>query len=106
MPVVGEISPSNYCSHFSHQKETARPGYYQVYLDRYNVNVELTSTLRCAYHKYTFRKEDAKSVLVDIRRSNNTVTEWHIEKSGDKVFTGYQAGEGKSFLCDDQLCNR
>lgn len=35
---------------------------------------------------------------MDIRRSNNTVTEWHIEKSGDKVFTGYQAGEGKIFF--------
>lgn len=98
MPVVGNVSPSNYCSSFSHQRETAHPGYYQVYLDRYKVNVELTSTLRCAYHKYTFREEDDKSVLVDIRRSNNAVTDWHIEKSGDKVFTGYQAGEGKIYF--------
>lgn len=66
MPVVGDVTPSDYCSSFSHRKETARPGYYQVYLDRYKVNVELTSTLRCAYHKYTFSEEDDKSVLVDI----------------------------------------
>jgi predicted alpha-1,2-mannosidase len=98
MPVVGDVTPSDYCSSFSHRKETARPGYYQVYLDRYKVNVELTSTLRCAYHKYTFSEEDDKSVLVDIRRSNNAVTDWHIEKSGDKVFTGYQAGEGKIYF--------
>lgn len=98
MPVVGDVTPSDYCSSFNHRKETARPGYYQVYLDRYKVNVELTSTLRCAYHKYTFSEEDDKSVLVDICRSNNKVTEWHIEKSGDKVFTGYQAGEDKIYF--------
>lgn len=98
IPVVGGSSPSDYCSSFSHQNETARPGYYQVYLNRYGVNVELTSTLRCAYHKYTYRKDDDKAVLVDIRRSNNAVTEWCIEKSGEKVFTGYQAGEGKIYF--------
>lgn len=98
MPVVGEVTPSDYCSPFSHQKETARPGYYQVYLERYGVNAELTSTLRCAFHKYTFRKEDSKSLLVDIRRSNNLVKEWNIEKSGDRTFTGYQSGEGKIYF--------
>ena len=98
LPVVGKISPSDYCSPFSHENETAHPGYYQVYLIRYGVNVELTSTLRCAYHKYTYRKDDDKALLVDIRRSNNAVTEWNIEKSGEKVLTGYQAGEGKIYF--------
>lgn len=98
LPVVGKVSPSDYCSPFSHENETARPGYYQVYLSRYGVNVELTSTLRCAYHKYTYRKDDDKALLVDIRRSNNAVTEWNIEKSGEKVLTGYQAGEGKIYF--------
>lgn len=98
LPVVGKVSPSDYCSPFSHENETAHPGYYQVYLSRYGVNVELTSTLRCAYHKYTYRKDDDKALLVDIRRSNNAVTEWNIEKSGEKVLTGYQAGEGKIYF--------
>ncbi len=98
LPVVGKVSPSDYCSPFSHENETAHPGYYQVYLNRYGVNVELTSTLRCAYHKYTYRKDDDKALLVDIRRSNNAVTEWNIEKSGEKVLTGYQAGEGKIYF--------
>ena len=98
LPVVGKVSPSDYCSPFSHENETAHPGYYQVYLIRYGVNVEFTSTLRCAYHKYTYRKDDDKALLVDIRRSNNAVTEWNIEKSGEKVLTGYQAGEGKIYF--------
>lgn len=98
LPVVGDISPGDYCSAFSHTKESARPGYYQVFLERYHVNAELTSTLRCAYHKYTFRKNEEKSLLVDIRRSNNSVREWHIEKTDDNTFTGFQSGDGKIYF--------
>ena len=46
LPVTGEVTPKNYASPYSHKNESARPGYYQVYLERYGVNVELTSTLR------------------------------------------------------------
>ncbi len=98
LPVVGEVSPDDYCSPFSHDKEKASPGYYQVYLERYGINAELTSTLRCAYHRYTFRAEDEKSLLVDIRRSNNPVSDWHIEKTGENVFSGWQSGEGKIYF--------
>lgn len=98
LPVVGTIAPGNYCSGFSHEKESAHPGYYQVYLERYKVNAELTSTLRCAYHKYTFAKGDDKSLLVDIRRSNNDVRDWKIEKVDDNTFTGYQDGDGKIYF--------
>ena len=98
LPVVSEVNPSDFCSKFSHDNESARPGYYQVYLERYGVNAELTSTLRCAFHKYTFRKEDDKSLLVDIKRSNNRVREWNIEKAGEDVFTGYQDGEGRIYF--------
>lgn len=98
LPVVGTIAPGNYCSGFSHEKESAHPGYYQVYLERYKVNAELTSTLRCAYHKYTFGKGDDKSLLVDIRRSNNDVRDWKIEKVDDNTFTGYQDGDGKIYF--------
>jgi predicted alpha-1,2-mannosidase len=98
LPVVGRVSPSDYCSTFSHTNESAHPGYYQVFLDRYKVNAELTSTLRCAYHRYMFQKEDDKSLLVDIERSNNRVSEWNIEKAGTDIFTGYQNGEGKIYF--------
>ena len=33
-----------YASAFSHENETAEPGYYSVFLDRYGVKAELTST--------------------------------------------------------------
>lgn len=98
LPVVGEVAPGDYCSPFSHDNESAAPGYYQVYLQRYGVNAELTSTLRCAYHKYTFKETDDKALLVDIKRSNNAVREWDIRKADDHTFTGCQAAEGKIYF--------
>ncbi len=98
LPVTGRINPSDYASGFSHENESAHPGYYQVFLDRYRVNVELTTTLRCAFHKYTYAPEDEKKVLVDITRSNNNVREWSIEKAGSHSFCGSQWGEGKIYF--------
>ena len=63
-------------------------------MERYGVNAELTSTLRCAYHKYTFRPEDDKKVLVDITRTNNGVRDWSIQKVDDYTFSGNQDAEG------------
>lgn len=98
LPVTGEISPSDYCSEYSHRNESAHPGYYQVFLERYNVNAELTSTLRCAYHKYTFRKEDDKKLVADMMRSNNRISDWSIQKVDENTFTGSQNGEGRIYF--------
>ncbi|MGL5318654.1 MAG: GH92 family glycosyl hydrolase, partial [Bacteroidales bacterium] len=48
---------------FSKSSETASPGYYSVYLDNYDVKVELTSTERVALHKYTYKGEERKLML-------------------------------------------
>lgn len=98
LPVTGRVDPSDYASGFSHENESARPGYYQVYLERYKVNVELTTTLRCAYHRYNYSPEDEKKILVDITRSNNDIREWSIEKAGPYAFSGSQWGEGKIYF--------
>lgn len=92
MPATGRFYPDNFCSWFSHANESAHPGYYQVYLDRYHVNAELTSTLRCGFHRYTFRADDEKRLIVDITRSNNRPRTWKIEKSGANTFQGFQDG--------------
>lgn len=90
LPVAGEVNPSNFISEFSHDNEAAYPGYYQVFLKRYNINVELTSTLRCGYHKYTYTENEKKKLIVDITRSNNQVRNWSIKKIDDNSFSGFQ----------------
>ena len=98
LPVTGQITPSDYCSKYSHQNESAHPGYYQVFLERYGINAELTSTLRCAYHKYSFPAGVDKKLVADMTRSNNPVSAWKIQKTDDYTFTGFQHADGKMFF--------
>lgn len=55
-----------YKSTYSHNNETATPGYYQVFLEDHDINVELTTSQRTAYHRYTFKDGDEQSVVVDL----------------------------------------
>jgi len=101
MPVSGRrrINADDFASHFSHDREEAHPGYYRVHLDDYDIDVELTSTLRCGLHRYTYNRGDERRVIADLTRSNNNVSAWNIEKAGEKAFQGYQqTGEGKIFF--------
>ena len=75
MPINKEVDLSKdfksresipYKSSYSHENEKASPGYYQVFLEDHNVNVELTTSQRTAYHKYTFKENDEQSVVIDL----------------------------------------
>ena len=71
LTVVGDakIARSGYRSKFSHERESAKPGYYQVQLADYNINAELTSTLHCGLHQYTFPPTDSAHVIIDLSHS-------------------------------------
>jgi predicted alpha-1,2-mannosidase len=63
------LSPSElgYRSFFSHERESARPGYYSVHLDTPDVQAELTATTRCGMHRYTFGAADMRrGVMIDL----------------------------------------
>ena len=94
LPVTkaGFYRADSYASHYSHDRETARPGYYQVYLERYRVDAELTVTPRCGYHRYTFRPEDEKLLLIDITRANGRPRRREVTKVGQRAFQGRQDG--------------
>ena len=71
-----------YASAFSHENETAEPGYYSVFLDRYGVKAELTSTKRAAIHRYTFPKAEDAGFILDldysIQRQKNEQMELEV----------------------------
>ena len=90
LPATENFTADNYASAYSHKNESAHPGYYQVYLERYRVNAELTSTLRCAFHKYTFKDGQHKKLIADLSRSNERVNNWKIDQEGDHIFKGFQ----------------
>ena len=100
LPVTteGQFRPDNYCSWFSHERESAAPGYYQVWLERYQVNAELTTTLRCAYHRYTFRAGDEKMLMVDITHSNAHPRNYQVQQAANNAFSGFQDGEGRAYF--------
>jgi predicted alpha-1,2-mannosidase len=96
LPVSG--THEKFSSRFSHQYESAEPGFYSVYLEDYKVNVSLTSTLRCGYHRYAFENNTGRQILFDLGKANNRVSAWHIEQIGNAL-QGYQeAGEGRVFF--------
>lgn len=100
IPLLPVSNPGEkFGSHFSHQKERATPGFYQVYLDDYKVNVSLTSTLRCGYHRYEYEQTNDRQILFDLAKANNKVSSWTIEQDGNRAVQGYQeVGEGKIYF--------
>ena len=83
MPTSGEVNLSNgviesknsnkkinelgYSSKFSHNNEKSEPGYYQVFLEDYDINVELTTSLRSGIHKYSYSKKDNANLILDLK---------------------------------------
>lgn len=107
MPVVGKtplIAGKNddpkgtgYRSAFSHDQESAYPGYYQVRLLDYDINAELTAALRAGMHKYTYPAGSDAKMIIDmdptIHGHRHPITEIKIESdteiSGMKYTTGW-----------------
>jgi predicted alpha-1,2-mannosidase len=70
MPLSSEQSvkdiKQDYYSHFSHEDEIVSPGYHKLLLDRYDINVELTSTTRVGFHRYKYKKNTPQQVLIKL----------------------------------------
>lgn len=108
MPTVGEqtYNPQDftkqnlpYASAFSHQNETAEPGYYSVFLDRYGVKAEMTSTKRAALHRFTFPESDKSGFILDldysIQRQKNL--DMQVEVVSDTEIRGHKLTEYWAF---------
>lgn len=94
MPVTGSATstdPSQYASGFSHQAETAHPGYYSVDLARYGVHAELTATDRTAWERYTFPSADSGTLLINLADGQNSTTGAQINVVGPDTVEGYQS---------------
>lgn len=61
-----EIIDDGYRSRFSHDNETASPGYYAVFLEDYKIKAELTTTPRAGFHRYTFPKAEEAGIIIDL----------------------------------------
>jgi predicted alpha-1,2-mannosidase len=70
LPVNGEfqghLGSKIYGSKYSHDKETVKPGYHSVFLEKYGIRAELTSTTRVGFHRYTFPAANESYILLDL----------------------------------------
>ena len=111
MPTVGEqhTAPVNseqqnlsFASRFSHQNETAAPGYYSVWLDTYGVKAELTSSKRVALHRYTFPQSEQSGFILDLDYSlqGQHNRELQLEVVNDSTLCGYKNTNGWAWKHD------
>ncbi len=83
-------------SSFSHDKESASPGYYSVDLLDYGIKAELTATERTGIHKYTFPKDKNSKIHIDLGYSLNwdSPTDTHINVVNNTTIEGYRKSTG------------
>ena len=107
MPSVGDVKlnpgtaddpDSGYRSRFSHESESASPGYYAVTLDDSGVRAELTATARTGVHRYTFPKDADGHVVVDLAHGiynyDGKVLWSTLRVESDTLITGYRITNG------------
>ena len=59
------VVPGGKPSHFSHEREKASPGYYEVYLEDTGVQARLTTGRRSAVHEYRF--PESARIAIDLK---------------------------------------
>jgi predicted alpha-1,2-mannosidase len=96
VPGKEEDPSSGYRSRFSHNNETASPGYYSVLLADYDIKAELTVTERSGFHRYTFNRNSDSFILIDLFEgiTSDKVLGSSVGFIGDTVITGYRRTKG------------
>ena len=94
IPELGDVllQPSqtrreDFASHYSKNSEHATPGYYAVKLADNGVRVELTSSLRAAFHRYTFDQGGRVWVLADVQHGLTFIADRQPVLSNDVQMT-------------------
>lgn len=93
----GELGPGpTPYSRFSHEKEFATPGYYQVDLLDYPIRVELTASPRSGLQKYIFTEAANATITLnlDYTRNWDRVTDSRLEIEKDTILKGYRFSSG------------
>ena len=78
MPVTGPLDLSDIKS--PRTDEVNRVGYYAANLTRYNVKVELTSSRRVGFHRYTFSASQQAHITINLAHALGLGTDWQAQK--------------------------
>ena len=97
-PGTADHPEKGYRSVFRHETEKAAPGYYRVHLDDPDVEAELTATVRCGFHRYTFPKADSARFILDLMHGiynyEGKILWAYVRVVNDTLITGYRITSG------------
>ncbi|MCQ2164461.1 MAG: GH92 family glycosyl hydrolase [Bacteroidales bacterium] len=90
-----EDPDSGYRSRYSHDKESAHPGYYCVELSDYGVKAEMTSALHSGVFRFTYPKSDNSFIMVDLDHCLKWECPWsNVRKIDDHTIGGMRLVKG------------
>ena len=101
LPFVGD--PTEYAGVKDAYTESARTGYYSVWLTNFNIHVELTASPHVGWQRWTFPRDVLRKVYVDLQRGQmeghrsvtNRVREARVELAKDRLsFSGRNVVDG------------
>ena len=83
---------NGYASKYSHDTEIARPEYYSLMVERYNIKAEMTATDRVGFHRYTYPAGKPASILVNLHEGNSYTKAkmCYVRKVDDYTIEGYR----------------
>lgn len=104
-PYTGELhfSPGSieeplkgYASLYTHEREKTEPGYYEVDLLDYDVNVKLTATERVAFHSYTFPESKDARIAVNLQMGIgwDSPVNTSLKQLNDTTLAGFRHSTG------------
>ena len=83
------LLPGTQPSPFSHEREKASPGYYEVFLDGPQVQVRLTAGRRVGVHEYTYPAGTRPQITLDLRH-RDPLDAWRITPQGRTAVSGWR----------------
>ena len=96
---TAEDPDSGYRSRFSHEKESASPGYYSVELTDYGVTAETTAAARSGILRFTYPASESSFIMVDLDHTLRWKCEWSTVRLldehtiiGSKIVAGWNPG--------------
>jgi len=87
---------------FDKETEKASPGHYAVHLKNFEIDVELTSTLRVGMHKYIYQNADERRVMLNLAHVlqanwGNAITANDFKIVDEKTLEGVQKSTGWAY---------
>jgi len=71
--------------------EIVKPGYHKLYLDKYDMWVELTTTARVGFHRYTYKTKGSADIIINLGGPAGPMAmgNGHITKISNTEVEGY-----------------